>query len=134
MNGNIVVSRQVTFIILHESSRVWSVECFANSSQSEVAVAAPFRSYIFVDDALPNPQPGASNEFPSRIQPIVSVPLSMLTFYEDIYISELRDSLSKADQYLYSCIVISNLVIHCIIPVCIIFYVLIYVSDSIAFS
>ena len=81
----------------HESSRVFSVECFAKSSQNEVAMAAIFSRYIFFDE-LPNPQELMNSLLESNPW-WVSVPLSMLTFYEDIYISELRDSLSKADQY-----------------------------------
>lgn len=74
MNANIIY--HVRSRPSHESSRVFSVECFAKSSQSEVAGAAIFGSYIFLiffDDELPNPQPGASNEFPSRIQPMTGL-------------------------------------------------------------
>ena len=37
----------------HESSRVFSVECFAKSSQSEVAGAAIFGSYFFLMTNFP---------------------------------------------------------------------------------
>lgn len=114
----------------HESSRVFSVECFARSSQSEVAGAAIFGSYFFLMTNFPIlNQELAMNSLLESNPWRVSVPLSMLTFYEDIYISELRDSLSKADQYFFMywyCIVTLNVVMHCIIPACIIFWYILY--------
>ena len=51
-----------------------------NALRKAVKVKWPGQQYsaaiffcFFFDDELPNPQPGASNEFPSRIQPMTGL-------------------------------------------------------------